>query len=201
MIAVEDDRDQAKFDLWSKLLAGGVTEVYAPGFEGYIYPLIRYTLGLEPIDSRAYEYDREGVPRDATELEDVARQLAAQPRWIAGGGPWFWDTHFAERAEVILVFATSDDDWHRRNNEHPVDYIDRTVRWLAHRAGSRRREKSGAIENSSPLDMPFLQAVSSRSTLSPMETAIAHVREQCPEKVFIVSEWNRSGRLEAVRAR
>lgn len=201
MNAVEATHDQAKLDLWSKLLDGGVTEVYVPGFESYIYPLMQNRLGLEPIDSRAYQYDREGVPREAAELEDVARQLAGQPRWIAGGGPWFWDAHFAERAEVILVFVVTDDAWHRRNNEHPLDYIVRTVQWLAHRAGSRRRGKSGAIESSSPLDMPFLQAISSRSTLSPMETAVAQVGEQYPEKVFIVSEWNRNGRLDAVRAR
>lgn len=194
------DPRREKRRLWAKLLDGGVTEVYVPGYEVSSFARMRHTLGLEPIVSRSYLYDREGAPRDATELEEVARQLAAEPRWLAGGGPWFWDRHFAERAEVILVFALDDAAWHRSHNQHPLDYLDRAVRWSARRAGARKREKAGRPEDWSALDRPFLQAVSSRSTLSPMEAAVAVVRDQYAEKAFFVGEHD-LGLLDAVRAR
>ncbi|WP_157436168.1 hypothetical protein [Actinospica robiniae] len=191
---------QGKDELWAKLLDGGVTEVYVPGYETSTYGHMRTTLGLEPIVSRPYLYDREGVPRDAAELEEVARQLAAEPRWLAGGGPWFWDRHFAERAELVLVVALDDAAWHRSHNQHPVDYLDRAVRWSARRVVARGREKAGRPEDWAEPDRPFLQAVSSRSVLSPMEAAVAAVRDQYPEKTFFVGEWN-LGLLKDVRAR
>ena len=48
-------------------------------------------------------YDSYGVARSPEEREQIARQLAAERRWLAIGGPRYWVEHFAERAEAILV--------------------------------------------------------------------------------------------------
>lgn len=194
---------QVKSRLWAKLLDGQVTEVYVPGLELFTHRYLPHMLGLELIASQAYRYDREGVPRDAAGLGEVARQLAAEPRWIAGGGPWFWDVHFAERAEVILIPLAARSGWYRPNDE-PGEAVDRAVRWLAHRVGgARRRARAGNTEaySSSVFDLPFLEAVSAPPRLSPMGVAVENVRAQYPEKVFLIDEKNRDQRLDSVRAR
>lgn len=205
MLAMEGPEDahpeRMQPGLWAKLLEGRVTEVYVPGFECDTFTFLPQTLGLEIIDSRAYTYDREGVPRDGEQLGEVARQLSSEPRWIAGGGPWFWDAQFAARAEVILIYLLEDERWHLRNNMAPTDYAARAVRWLWQRRVARRREKAGIGVDRALPGASFFEAVSSRSVRSPMEAAVENVLTQYPEKVFVVAEWDTDQRLPTVRAR
>jgi len=93
--------------LWARLLAGRVTEVYALSFRGLNADLPQ-TLGLEVIAYDAYLYDSRGVARSPEERERLAGQLAAEPRWLAVGGPRYWVEHFARRAEAILVLMPGD---------------------------------------------------------------------------------------------
>lgn len=97
---VEDDTPG---DLWARLLAGRVTEVYALSYSG-LYHDLPQTLGLEVIMPEPYVYGRYGVLRTPAERAEVARALAAEPRWLAAGGLPFWAEHFARRAEAILIF-------------------------------------------------------------------------------------------------
>jgi hypothetical protein len=93
---------QAPSNLWSRLLAGLVTEVCVLTYHG-LYRDLPQTLGLEVIDYDAYRYDARGVARAPEEREHIARELAAEPRWLAVGGPRYWVEPFARKAEVILV--------------------------------------------------------------------------------------------------
>lgn len=205
MLAMEGSEyarpERVQAGLWARLLEGRVAEVYVPGFECETFTFLPQTLGLEIIDSRAYTYDCEGVPRDGDQLEEVARQLSSEPQWIAGGGPWFWDAQFAARAEVILIYLLEDERWHIRNNMAPTDYAARAVRWFRHRRAARRREEVGIGVDRTLPGASFFEAVSSRSVRSPMEAAVDNVLAQYPEKVFVVAEWDTDQRLPAVRAR
>jgi hypothetical protein len=87
--------------LWARLLAGQVTEVLVLSHRGLGSDLPQ-TLGLEVIHD-AYVYDTRGVPRSPQERVELAGQLAAEPRWLAVGGPRYWVEPFAARAEAILV--------------------------------------------------------------------------------------------------
>ncbi|MBR7834449.1 hypothetical protein KDL01_14335 [Actinospica durhamensis] len=185
------------------MLDGQVTEIYVPGLELFTHRYLPHMLGLELIASQAYHYDREGVPRDAAELGEVARQLAAEPRWIAGGGPWFWDVHFAERAEVILIPLASSGGWYRPPEE-PEKIIGRAVGRFVHRvASARRRAKAGNAEaySNSVFDSSFVEDIPSRPRLSSTGVAVENVRAQYSEKVFLLNQNNRDQRLDSVRAR
>jgi hypothetical protein len=89
--------------LWRRLLAGQVTEVYALS-SGGLYHDLPQTLGLEVLTPEPYVYGRYGVLRTPAERAEVARALAAEPRWLAVGGLPFWAEPFARRAEAILIF-------------------------------------------------------------------------------------------------
>jgi hypothetical protein len=93
--------------LWARLLAGRVTEVCVLSFRGLNRDLPQ-TLGLEVIAYEAYWYDSRGVAYTPEERERIAGELAAEPRWLAVGGPRYWVEHFARRAEVILVLMPGD---------------------------------------------------------------------------------------------
>lgn len=88
--------------LWAQLLVGRVTEVFVLTYRG-LYRDLPQTLGLEVISYEAYLYDSYGVARTPSERAEIAHQLAAEPRWLAIGGPRYWVEHFAQRAEAILV--------------------------------------------------------------------------------------------------
>ena len=88
--------------LWERLLAGRVSEVCVLSYRG-LYQDLPQTLGLEVIDYGAYVYDSRGVARTPEERYQLASRLAAEPRWLAIGGPRYWVEHFATRAGAILV--------------------------------------------------------------------------------------------------
>ena len=92
-------------ELWARLLAGRVTEVCVLSRRGLSMDLPQ-TLGLEVIDYEAYRYGSFGVPYVPQERERIARELAAESRWLAVGGPRYWVEPFARRAEVILVMPS-----------------------------------------------------------------------------------------------
>lgn len=96
--------DAVPRDLWARLLAGEVTEVYllSPGPSHLVLP---QTLGLELISAEAYVYGRYGVLRTHSERAEFARALAAEPRWLAVGGLPSWVEPFARRAEAILIVS------------------------------------------------------------------------------------------------
>lgn len=88
--------------LWTRLLAGRVTEVCVLSHRG-LYLDLPQTLGLEVIQYEAYIYGRYGAVRTPEERRGIAEQLAAEPRWLAIDGPRYWVEPFARRAEAILV--------------------------------------------------------------------------------------------------
>lgn len=95
--------DATPRELWRRLLAGQVTEVYVLSHGG-LYRDLPQTLGLEVITPEPYVYGRYGVLRTPAERAEIARALAAERRWLAIGGLPFWAEPFARRAEVILIF-------------------------------------------------------------------------------------------------
>jgi hypothetical protein len=75
----------------------------------------------------------------------AARQFAAEPWWIAGGSPWeAWDRHYAERAEVILIFELYDVVAHRQNG------------YAAYEVRERHRDKTFVVLD--PKDRKLLRA-------------------------------------------
>jgi hypothetical protein len=98
--------DTTPGNLWGRLLAGQVTEVYALSYRG-LYRDLPQTLGLELISADAYVYGRFGVLRTHAERAELARALAAEPRWLAVGGLPYWVEPFARRAEAILITVSA----------------------------------------------------------------------------------------------
>jgi hypothetical protein len=187
----EDERP-AREQLWRRLLAGQVTEVYVTGFESRTNRYLPQTLGLEPIFS---------VPnrRNHGTLASVARQLAAEPRWIAGGGPWEeWDRHFAERAQVILIFDLYDIVARRENNP---DFG--LVYTLAHRRRVARIRREGRAFTEEDAWREFFAqtaGAAEREGLTRSEYAAYEVRERYRDKTFVIIDPDDRRRLRATRA-
>ena len=96
--------DATRRKLWARLLAGQVMEVYALSYRGLQRDLPQ-TLGLEVVSADAYVYGRYGVLRTHAQRAEIARALAAEPRWLATGGLPYWVEPFGRRAEAILITA------------------------------------------------------------------------------------------------
>lgn len=193
-----EDARPARAELWHRLLAGQVTEVYVTGFERRVERYLPQTLGLEPVVWNAYLYDADGVPRNQDELAGIARRLSAEPRWIAGGGPWYWDRHFAERAEAIVIFELYDVVEHRN-----VDNDMGLRQAFARRRQAARARRQGRTPTEQDAWHEFLAyagPAAEHGTLTAMEYAAYEVRERYPEKTFILVDRAEKQRLRAVRA-
>lgn len=187
-----EDARPAREQLWRRLLDGQVTEVYVTGFEDRVDRYLPQTLGLEPIHSRPNRRNQGG-------LAWIARQLAAEPRWIAGGGPWEdWDRHFAERAQVILIFDLYD-ILTRRD-----DYVDfGLVYMLAQRRRiAKIRRESGAFTEEDAWREFFAQTAdaAARGELTRNEYAAYEVRERYRDKTFVIVDAKDRRLLRATRA-
>lgn len=89
------------------LLSGEITEVFVFGGAPPHPPhLPRQTLGLEPIVSQAYRYNRDGTLRSREDLAQAARDLAHGKRWIAAGLELAWAGAFMDQARVIIFYDT-----------------------------------------------------------------------------------------------
>lgn len=187
-----EDARPPREQLWRRLLDGQVTEVYVTGFENRVNRYLPQTLGLEPIYSRPNRRNQGG-------LALVARQLAAEPRWIAGGGPWEeWDRHFAERAEVILIFDLYDIVTHRENN---ADFG--LVHTLAHRRRVARIRREGRAFTEEDAWREFFAqtaGAAARGELTRSEYAAYEVRERYRDKAFVIVDPEDRRRLRATRA-
>lgn len=93
---------QSPPDLWSRLLAGEITEVFV--FGGALAAKLPQTLGLEPIMSGAFRYRPDGTLRSRPDLASAARDLAAGERWIAAGNQPEWAREFMDRAGAIVFY-------------------------------------------------------------------------------------------------
>jgi hypothetical protein len=193
-----EDARPAREELWRRLLAGQVTEVYVTGFEGRVTRYLPQTLGLEPIVSNAYWYGTDGAPRSEDDLGRIARRLSAEPRWIAGGGPWCWDRHFAARAEAVLIFELYDVVEHRLNDNDfglRQALVRRRQATKARRAGRRPTE-----QDAWHAFLAYAGPAAADGKLTAMEHAAYEVRERYPDKTFIIVDPADKQRLRAVRA-
>jgi hypothetical protein len=77
--------DATPRNLWRRLATGQVTEVCLLSARGLSRDLPQ-TLGLEVVNADAYAYGRYGVLQIHLERVEIARSLAAEPRWLAVGG-------------------------------------------------------------------------------------------------------------------
>lgn len=194
-----EDARPPRAELWHRLISGEVTEVYVPGYAGRVDRYLPQTLGLEPIFYGPYLTDAEGAPTTNARRAEIARQLAAGSRWIAGGGPWEWDQYFANRAEVVLIFELYDAVEHRR-----IDNDFGIRRALAIRREARKGLPAGSEPTAQDRWRSFLAysaKAAARGTLTAMENAVYEVRERYPEKAFIVSRAADRRLLRTVRAR
>jgi hypothetical protein len=107
--------DATPRSLWARLIAGQVTQVCLLGPESWVYDYLPRTLGLDVVPADAYVYGRYGVLRPHSERAEIARALAAEPRWLAIGGLPYWVEPFARRAEAILIPETKGPDPTRRS--------------------------------------------------------------------------------------
>lgn len=179
------------------LLAGQATEVYVPGLEQRVGRYLPQTLGLEPIFYGAYHYDRDGSVNGKDELAQIARQLSAERRWIAGGGPWYWDQEFAARAEAILLFELYD------RREHGRADIDMGIRHrLAMRKQAAKARKAAhklTEEDVWRLFLDYAVPAAAKVKLTPMEYALIEVRERYLDKTFVIIDPDDRRRLRDVR--
>ncbi|MBR7833143.1 hypothetical protein KDL01_07700 [Actinospica durhamensis] len=191
------DEIPAREALWRRILAGQVAEVYVPGFERRVYRYLPLTLGLEPIYLRPHLYDEQGIPATTDRLAVIARELAAQPRWIAGGGPWWWDRHFAARAEAILIFELYDVVEHRN--------VDNDM-GIGHALGRLRRTMQARLQGHAPTEedewrwfLAYSAPAAARGALTTMENAVYEVRERYPHKTFVITNPSDRKLLRTVR--
>lgn len=98
-------QDSTPRTLWQQLLAGQVTEVCMLTNAGELRRLLPQALGLGVIDYETHKNSAHDPARAEEQRVRIARELAAQPGWIAVGGPRYWVLPFAERAQVILLTA------------------------------------------------------------------------------------------------
>ena len=192
-----EDARPAREELWRRLLAGQATEVYVTGFERRIGRYLPQTLGLEPISWSAHRYDSDGVPRNGDELARIARRLSAEPRWIAGGGPWYWDRHFAEHAAAILIFELYDVVEHR-NSDNDMG-LRQAIGRRRQAAKARRQGRAPTEQDAWHEFLAYAGPALARGALTTMEYAAYEVRERYPDKTFIIVDPADKQRLRAVR--
>jgi hypothetical protein len=188
--------------LWTKLLSGKVTEVYVSSSDFYDH--LPQTLGLEPILFQPYLYDRAGNPRDADELSELASRISAEPWWIAGTGPWFWSSHFEERAEVILIILTGLGQRLPVASQNKISYGAGAL-WLYQRWRDRRRTAAGSVD----LELPFLNANAGSLMEAMVEprrqpmtvNGVNPLVDRYPEKTFVIRSREHLRDLRIVRAK
>lgn len=191
-------------ELWQRLLSGQVTEVFTFSARGLVFDLPQ-TLGLEPISYDAYLYDRNGVARDRDELERLARELAAQPRWICNAGPLFWARHFATAAQAVLIFPSGGDGESRLADAAArLDAtVARALRSLRRRGGRGRRGGGDAAEAAEPDDDEFVR-LEDLPPLGPTPSYAARLvnflLSEFPEKTFRLERAGDVRALQSVRA-
>lgn len=190
-------------ELWQRLLSGEVTEVFTFSARGLGAELPQ-TLGLEPISYDAYLYDRDGVPRDRDTLDEIARELAGQQRWICNAGPLFWARHFATAAQAVLIFPSAADAESRfADAAARLDAtVARAVRSLRRRGG-RIRQGGDAADTDGPGDSGFIRL----EDLPPHGPAPSYAARlvnfllsEFPEKTFRLERAEDVRTLQAVRA-
>lgn len=195
-----DQEASAVPDLWERLIAGQVTEVFTVSVRGLTVDLPQ-TLGLEVISHNAYVYDREGVARDAEELERIARELAAQPRWICNCGPLFWAWHFAEAAGAILVFpygpGATLDFAEEAAGAWASDALKQAARAVLRRM---RRGRGGEKVADDGLFAPSAFSVSRRSPQASIPQLVNLLVNEFPEKTFMLQSDDDLGALRSARA-
>jgi hypothetical protein len=184
--------------LWARLLAGRVTEVCVLSFRGLNRDLPQ-TLGLEVIAYEAYLYDSRGLAYTPEQRERIAGELAAEPRWLATGGPRYWVEHFARRAEVILVLMPGE--------VMSLDLaVDKRVNAAFGSLGrfftsrSARRGPGSMLEAAAPIrevtgDRPLTDAERKKYFLQMQAFLVG----EFPDKTFVLAAGD-TGELRSVRA-
>lgn len=183
--------------LWARLLAGGVTEVCVLS-ERLLHRVLPQSLGLEVIDYGAYLYDSRGVPRTPEQRERLARELAAEPRWVATGGPRYWIEQFARRAEVIVVIAIDPVDSARRHVPGLRQAVPEPYDWSEwqkrhdHRVVGRLGRHTGEFTCDGPMSSAGLVAHVAR-----MRNLLVG---EFPDKTFVLRYRGQVRQLRSVRA-
>lgn len=194
-------------DLWERLVAGQITEVFTFSTRGLVFDLPQ-TLGLEPISYDAYIYDRDGVHRGPEELDRIAGELAAQQRWICNAGPLFWARHFAARAEAVLVFpdAGAAPDFRLGDLTAAVyGSVFRTLRTVRDRRRDRRTGGgAAAAAGMQTSDEPSFVRLEDLAPNGPAPTyssrLVNFLVSEFPEKTFLLEFAEDVQALQTVRA-
>ena len=205
------DGGRARKRLWARLLAGRVTEVCVLSHRGLSRDLPQ-TLGLEVIDYWAYIYDARGVVRAPVERAQIAQELAAEPRWLAVGGPRFWVEPFARRAEVILVMPSAAAEFDLALNSSiytAIDSVDSYFKALL--TGRRRKRVRRADDRRDQFDSIVGRVVAAREHVSDLPMDDADMRAhymwmrnflvgEFPGKTFVLTSGAQVRELRSVRA-
>ena len=190
-------------NLWRRLVAGQITEVCVLSYQG-LYRDLPQTLGLEVIQYEAYIYDARGVVRTPEERERVARQLAAESRWLAIGGPRYWVEPFARRAGAILV-TPSTFAQEAAGLDVAIDSAFRAAgRWIKEQARRRRPGEAREPMITDIVGAPYQDySDDGRMTNAQLAAYRATMRDYLagtfPEKTFLLSAEDLD-RLQSVRA-
>lgn len=191
--------DATPGNLWAQLLAGQVTEVYVLSHRG-LYRDLPQTMGLEVISADAYVYGRFGVLRTHAERAEVARVLAAAPRWLAVGGLPYWVEPFARRAQAILISASSISFPLQSAVLAPLSGPARAARALF----ERHDEQELQTLDSDPGKTPYAYMFDGPMSNDMLRAYYVHMRtfllREFPSKTLVVG-GDQLKRLRAVRAR
>lgn len=202
----------ARASLWQRLLACELTEVYVASDLG-LTVLLPQALGLEPIYAGAcYHEVLHGAPIPRERRIRIAQELAAQRFWIvSGSGLNYWDKHFIERAQIVLILLKP--PWYRRL-ARVLSLFWRTVRFhLPSRRGGGDGDALAyegiafGVEDDKT-QVEFYKRVqayqpSRYSPQSTMNTTVAgkDLLEHYPEKTVVVSSMRELRQLQALRIR
>jgi hypothetical protein len=191
--------DATPGNLWARLLAGQVTEVYALSYRR-LYQALPQTLGLEVISADAYVYGRFGVLRTHAERAEIARTLAAESRWLAIGGLPYWAEPFARRAEAILITTNTTVDLLQPAASASSSRLPRAAQALF----ERRDEQEWRALEEDPRMAGYAYMFDGPLSTDLLRAYHAHMRRflltEFPSKTFMVG-GEQLKRLRAVRAR
>lgn len=174
--------------------------------------LLPQALGLEPISVGAYYHEANGEPISRAERARIAQELAAQRFWIvSGGGLNYWDRHFVERAQIVLILLKP--PWYRRLAQVLTaarrtlrDRLSRGRRGDVHGYGPAYEGIAAGVEHDKT-QAEFFKRVqaspySSTSISTPNTTVAGRVMlERYPEKTVVVSSMAELRQLRALRIR
>jgi len=181
-------------ELWRRLFAGELSEIFVLGCA--LSVVLPQTLGLEPICYQAYRYTADGMPRAGDELERLARELAASPRWIAQGDAPAWAPAFMDQAKAVLLYELYSRFGYVDTGDDPPVAVTAIVKDRIHEWFARRRRPAEPEGELGELLTQNARVGRQRDNLTEL---VELARARYPEKLLRVFSTGQRRQLRALR--